>query len=127
VHTKDKIKISEQLKNELQSQIHVEQQVIIHCHFHSLVGGDGIRIWPSTYLFDHHSDHVSTLAFAEGISMFPTWTWLPNGEFSFTLIFSGLPRSCKMFDLVEDCNGNSGSFKVSSIKRTKDDVYHVDL
>ena len=92
-----------------------------------MLGGDGIRIWPSTYLFDLHSDHVSSLVHVEGISMFPTWTITAAGSSAFTLIFSKLPKACHVFDLVEDCDGSPGAFKVTGIKRTSDDVYYVRL
>jgi len=125
--TRPKTIITEEVMEDVLSQTHEESQVIVHCRYHSSMGGDGIRIWPTTYLFDHHSDHVSTLAHAEQISLFPTWTWTKQGDNSFTLIFSGLPKGCTVFDLIEDCNGSPGSFRVTSIRRTRDDVYYVNI
>lgn len=125
--TKPKVEISQEILDQLIQKTSLESQVIVHCIYSSANGADGIRIWPTTYLFDHHSDHVSSLVHAENISMFPTWTWTKRGDNFFTLIFSGLPKSCKVFDLVEDCNGSPGSFRVSSIKRTTQDVYYVGI
>ncbi len=119
--------ISPELLAELSALTSTESQVIVHCIYNSPVGDDGIRIWPSTYLFDHHSDHVSSLVHAENITMYPTWTWTKKGDNTFTLIFSGLPKSCRVFDLIEDCNGSPGSFRVTAIKRTKDDVYYISI
>ena len=104
-----------------------EAQVIVHCSFTSITGHDGIRIWPSTYLFDQHSDHVSSLVHIEGISLYPYWTWVRKGTTRFTLIFKGLPKHCRVFDLLEDCNGAPGSFRIIGIKRTTDDVYYVHI
>lgn len=125
--TQPKIELSPELLEDLKTQVDEIGQVIIHCLFHSPNGGDGIRIWPTTYLFDKHSDHVSTLALAERITTYPVWTITKRGNNTFTLIFTGLPKSCSVFDLIEDCNGASGSFKILNIRRTTDDVYYVQL
>ena len=125
--TKPKLEIAPELLEELKGLTEVEGQVIVHCIYSSMIGGDGIRIWPSTYLFDLHSDHISSLVHVEGISMFPTWTITQAGSSVFTLIFSKLPKSCGAFDLVEDCDGSIGAFRVTGIKRTTDDVYYVRL
>ncbi len=125
--TKPRVEIAPDLLAELQELTEVEGQVIVHCLYSSMLGGDGIRIWPTTYLFDNHSDHVSSLVHAEGISLFPIWTITQAGSFAFTLIFSKLPKSCGVFDLVEDCDGSPGAFRVTGIKRTSDDVYYVRL
>ena len=125
--TRPKINIDPSLLEELSELTYPESQVIVHCIYNSPLGNDGIRIWPTTYLFDQHSDHVSTLAHAEKISMYPVWTWTKKGDNTFTLIFTGLPKSCTVFDLIEDCNGSPGSFRITSITRTQDDVYYVSL
>ena len=90
--TKPKVEIAKKLLDQLLQQTALESQVIVHCIFKSINGDDGIRIWPTTYLFDHHSDHVSSLEHAENISLFPLWTWTKRGDNFFTLIFSGLPQ-----------------------------------
>lgn len=121
-----KIKISPDLLQELETQIHEQGQVVVHCiqvaDFPSL-----IRIWPSTHLYDHHSDHVSDLVHAENISYFPEWTPVDSGENYFTLIFSGLPKHCIVFDLLEICDNQKGAFKVMSITRNETDVYFVQV
>ena len=56
-------------------------------------------------------------------------TWLqlePLMIFNFTLVFSGLPKSCKMFDLVEEIP-QSGGFYHGKIKRNKSDVYSIRI
>lgn len=125
--TKPLVDIAPEIIEQIRESTQEEGQVIVHCIYNSLTGGDGIRIWPTTYLFDLHSDHVSTLEHIEKISLFPIWTWTRPGDNLFTLIFSGLPKSCTVFDLIEDCSGSVGAFRVSSIKRTTSDVYYVSL
>ncbi len=125
--TRPKIDIEPSILDELNELTYPESQVIVHCIYQSPRGEDGIRIWPTTYLFDQHSDHVSTLAHAENISMYPIWTWTKKGDNTFTLIFTGLPKSCAVFDLIEDCNGSAGSFRILSINRTQDDVYYINF
>ena len=125
--TKPDIAIDQSLLDKMKTAVHEQGQVIIHCIYKSAQGNDGIRIWPSTYLFDHHSDHVSQLAHAENITLFPNWTWVGPGDNYFTLIFSGLPKSCSMFDLIEDCNGGSGAFRILNIQRNREDVYYAQI
>jgi len=121
-----KIDISPALLEALETQIHEQGQVVVHCiqvaNFPSL-----IRIWPTTHLYDHHSEHVSTLVHAENITYFPQWTPVDSGENYFTLIFSGLPSHCVVFDLIEICDNQKGAFKVLSITRNETDVYYVQV
>ncbi len=86
-----------------------------------------IRIWPSTYLYDHTSDHKSDLVHAEKISYYPEWTMTDSGEAYFSLVFSGLPKSCTVFDLIEHCTNEGGAFKVLNIPRNESDVYYVQF
>ena len=59
--------------------------------------------------------------------MAPVWTHIPDKlEYSFLLIFSGLPKSCKQFDLVEDIK-EPGGFFVQGITRNETDVYHINI
>ena len=125
--TRPKVEIASELKEQLDQFVQEEGQVIVHCLYASISGLDGIRIWPSTYLYDNSSDHRSNLVHAENISYFPQWTWVGVGENHFTLVFSGLPKSCTSFDLIEDCNGSPGAFKVNGIARNNQDVYYVRI
>jgi len=121
---KPKVEISPEILNELKELIHEQGQVVVHCiqiaDFPSL-----IRIWPTTHLYDHHSEHVSDLVHAENICYFPKWKAVAEGENYFTLIFSGLPNHCVVFDLIEHCTNEGGAFKVMSITRNESDVYYV--
>jgi hypothetical protein len=59
--------------------------------------------------------------------MAPVWTQIPDGrEYAFLLIFSGLPKSCKQFDLVEEI-AEPGGFLVRNISRNDTDVYQIDV
>ena len=119
--------IEKELLESLQEKFEEEKQVIVNCYYHSSSGFDMIRVWPSTFLIDLDSDHVSQLIHAENISMFPQWTDVPYGkDYCFTLIFSGLPKSCERFDLAEIIPESNG-FYVESIKRNKTDIYHVKI
>lgn len=100
--------------------------VYVHCHLRNYSNDALIRIWKTTYLADHGSAHRSELIHAENITFAPQWTRMPGGFYSFLLIFSGLPRSCVQFDLIEDIP-QPGGFTVKNIVRNDTDVYHVDL
>lgn len=120
--------IAKEILESLQTKTEEERQVIVHCCFPaSPFLGNLIRIWHSTYLFDNQSDHRSKLIHAENISISPYWTPVPfMKDFWFTLIFSGLPKDCKSFDLKEVIP-EEGGFFVESIKRNSSDVYRVKI
>lgn len=120
--------IAKELLESLQTKVEEEKQVIVHCCFPaSPFLGNLIRIWHSTYLFDNQSEHRSKLIHAENISISPYWTPVPfMQDFWFTLIFSGLPKDCKSFDLKEVIP-EEGGFFVESIKRNSSDVYRVKI
>lgn len=121
-----KVSISPEILRELETQVHEQGQVVIHC-LHSASEPTFIRIWPSTFLYDHHSEHKSELVHAENISYYPQWKAVETGESHFTLIFSGLPKSCLVFDLKEHCVNQGGAFQVHSIVRNDSDVYYVQV
>ncbi len=120
--------IVKELLESLQTEVQEEQQVIVHCCFPaSPFLGNLIRIWHSTYLFDNQSDHKSRLIHAENITIYPNWTAVPfMKDFWFTLVFSGLPKDCKSFDLKEVIP-EEGGFFVESIKRNSSDIYRVKI
>lgn len=120
--------IAKELLESLQTKAEEEKQVIVHCCFPaSPFLGNLIRIWHSTYLFDNQSEHKSRLIHVENITIYPNWTPVPfMQDFWFTLIFSGLPRDCKSFDLKEVIP-EEGGFFVESIKRNSMDVYRVKI
>lgn len=126
--TKPKIHISQEILEQLQTFTQSEGQVIVHCLLYSTIKtGTLVRIWPTTYLMDKHSDHRSTLVTAENITFYPTWQQVPPGKIAhFTLIFSGLPKSCSVFDLLELIPQANG-FQASHIKRNETDVYYIRL
>jgi len=121
-----KVDISPDLLSELKELVQEAGQVVIHC-IQTTPGPTYIRIWPTTYLYDQHSDHVSELVHAENITYFPQWKPVDAGENHFTLIFSGLPKSCIVFDLLEHCDNQAGAFRVLSIPRNETDVYYVQI
>lgn len=101
--------------------------VYVHCNFHNLWKNMLIRIWKTTYLVDNISTVRSKLLHAENISIAPVWTQIPDGgNYSFLLIFSGLPKSCKQFDLVEEI-AEPGGFFIQNIFRNETDIYHIDI
>jgi len=123
---KPKVDISPDILSELETMIYEQGQVVVHC-IQTTEYPSYIRIWPTTYLYDHHSAHTSELVHAENITMFPVWKPVGAGENHFTLIFSGLPMSCLVFDLMEQCDNQAGAFKVSGILRNDSDVYFVEI
>jgi hypothetical protein len=118
------VKLEDEVREEILSQIHEEGMVIVHCSYHAEIDG-GIRIWRTTFLIDKASGDRSTMHHAENITMAPEWTFVPEGKsWRFTLVFSPLPKSCEFFDLLEEIP-QPGGFFVQNIRRNKSDVYHV--
>ena len=126
--TKPKVEIAPDLLDELLSQPQEEGQVILHCiSSGGAMYGMYVRIWESTYLFDHNSGHQSELVHFENISKAPEWTYVEQGRaLRYSLIFSGLPKGCKSFDLREVIS-EPNAFEVLDIKRNETDVYFVKL
>mgnify|MGYP000739942103 FL=1 len=108
-------------------KIKEESQVTIHFKYTGSMWGNKIRIWKSTFLHAKGSSHRSSLVHVENISVHPTWTHVSAGEtINFTLIFSGLPKDCESFDLIEDIP-EPGGFIINDIKRNNSDVYHFTM
>ncbi len=104
-----------------------DSYVYVHCHFDNQWQDMLIRIWKTTYLLDRHSSAKAELIHAENITYAPLWTLIPDKQpFTFLLIFTGLPKSCKVFDLLEQIS-EPGGFHVGNIVRNETDVYHVNL
>ena len=126
--TKPKITIAKELKSKIKEQADLEKQVIVHCKIKTPASLQmGIRIWPTTFLFDHTSEHKSQLVHQENIPLMPGWKSIPSGSiYTFTLIFNGLPRTCYKFHLIE-LTPQTGGFESLNIIRNKTDVYTVEL
>ena len=62
---------------------------------------------------------------AYNISSFPIWKMVNSGH-RFTLIFEGLDKSCKIFDLLEDIP-EPGGFNIKNITRNTTDVYWLGI
>lgn len=120
--------IADELLLQLQAEIVQEKQVILHCGYRSDVHlEEKIRIWSSTYLVDRHSNHISKLIHCENISLYPEWTDLPFGkQYWFTLVFSGLPSDCMVFDFIEYIPQSGGFFR-EGISRNASDVYKIQI
>lgn len=104
-----------------------DSYVYVHCHYQNEYDEMFIRVWRSTFLIDRTSDSRAQLVHAENISYAPQWTFIPGKQlYTFLLIFSALPKDCKVFDLVEDIP-QAGGFHVSGIARNGQDVYHVTI
>lgn len=98
-----------------------ERQTIVHC---SCSEDYAYRIWPSTFLIEHHSGKRAKLITAFNISFAPQWT-LNDGR-GFTLIFEGLSKGCIAFDLKEVIP-QDGGFEIIGIQRNHTDVYQVSF
>lgn len=124
---KREVKIDKSTRHKLLTQIKEEAQVIVHCSFTNLLGGARIRIWKSTFLYAQNSSHRSKLIHAENITMYPTWMNVGRKQtVNFTLIFTGLPKHCKQFDLIEKIP-EEGGFVIKNIERNNTDVYLHDI
>ena len=120
------VKIDKRLKEELLYQIQEEGTVIVHCT-HTSLFGTNIRIWNSTVLIDRESGNRSRLLHALNITIAPIWMEVPPGTtVMFTLFFSSLPKTCTIFDFLEDIP-ESGGIEIWGIKRNKSDVYKVTI
>ena len=124
---KPKTKVDVAIKYDVQQIVDEERQVTVHCKYGAGNEGDMIRIWKSTFLYARDSNHKSPLIHTLKISIYPGWTFIEAGKtIFFTLIFSGLPHSCKSFDLIENIP-EPGGFFVENISRNNLDVYNVDI
>lgn len=120
------LKLDEDLKEEILSEMIEEGMVIVHCAYTPKEDGL-VRIWVTTFLIDKATGERSRLVHAENITFAPYWTIVPQGStHRFTLIFAPLPKECMFFDLLEDIP-QSGGFFIQNIKRNKQDVYHVKV
>ena len=126
--TKPKVEIAPDILKKLQECFKEEGQVIVHCiSGGSLFYDNYVRIWKSTYLYDHTSDHVSELVHIQNISLAPEWTLVPAGTIlHYSLIFTSLPKDCTTFDL-EELISQPGRFSAQNIQRNKTDVYYIRL
>ena len=103
----------------------VESQVVVHCRFTGRFDDDKVRVWKSTFLVAKDSEHRSELVSAFNVSMYPEWTILKKGAvLNFTLIFTGLPKSCRSFDFLEIIP-QPGGFVKRNIARNQTDVYRI--
>jgi hypothetical protein len=124
---KDKPGVEIEVLTEIEGLTSEDSFVYVHCYFRNSSENMLIRIWKTTYLVDSLSNARSKLIHAENISIAPAWTHIPvNSEYAFLLIFAGLPKSCKQFDLVEEIP-EPGGFVVHNISRNDTDVYHINL
>jgi len=104
-----------------------DSYVYVHCYFDNPGSNTLIRIWKTTFLVDPLSRARSSLVHSENISLAPQWTLIPDGiTFSFLLVFSKLPKSCRQFDLKEEIP-QPGGFYVRAIQRNDIDVYHINI
>jgi hypothetical protein len=119
--------ISESVKQSLAFLTIEEAQVTVHVSYQVTNPGEGIRIWPTTYLVPQEGGNKSSLLTQDNISLAPYWTILrKKGDYRFTLIFSALPKDCKLFHLWEDID-QPGGFLIRNIRRNNSDVYQVRL
>ncbi|MFN5518520.1 MAG: hypothetical protein ACK53R_10200 [Bacteroidota bacterium] len=121
------LEIENALRKQLLDQIKEESQVIVHCSFKATYPYSQIRIWKSTFLYPRDAETRSALIHCENISLYPDWMPVEYGQtLIFTLVFSGLPKECKSFDLMEKIP-EPGGFEIRNIRRNSTDVYHVDI
>lgn len=116
--------IDPQWVKEIKQQADEQQKVLVHL---SLLGPMQYRIWPTTYLFDQHSDHRSCLLHIENLSVYPEWSEVQDGKVrSGLLIFEGLPKTCTSFDFQEIIP-ESGAFTLTGITRNDEDIYSIEI
>lgn len=125
--SKTKPEVEDKVLASIEPSVIEDSYVYVHCYFDNSWEEALIRIWRTTFLVDHVSGAKSSLVHAENISIAPMWTVIPdNRVHTFILIFSALPKTCKVFDLVEEIP-QPGGFHVRNIQRNESDVYHVTM
>jgi hypothetical protein len=107
-------------------QLFEEKVTIVHCTyiFPAIYEPVVIRIWPTTYLIQDDGNRKKLLQ-GYNITPFPEWKLVKSGH-RFTLIFEGLDKECRVFDLLEDIP-EPGAFRFEHIERNKTDVYRLDF
>ena len=121
------VKIDKATRHKLLNQVEEDAQVIVHCSYTGTMGYVKIRIWKSTFLYAKNSSHRSKLVHVENITMHPIWMNVIRGQtVNFTLIFTGLPKHCKQFDMIENIT-EPGGFVIKNIERNNCDVYLIDM
>ena len=122
------IEIDPELRRAAEEMIASEGQVIVHCLIRATTFSSVfIRIWQTTYLYPKGSDRKSELVHFENVTLAPEWSRVPAGSAAiFSLFFSSLPKSCTVFDLVEEI-AQPGGFIVKNIPRNDSDVYYVQF
>jgi hypothetical protein len=120
----EKFSICEDLKEKLKVQ--QEGQVVVHFQYKCIEPrGIWLKAWKTTYLFDTHSSHKSELLYVEQLPLQPNFVSVKYREsFSFTMIFSPLPKDCTHFDLKEIIP-ETGEFCFTNIARNATDIYHI--
>lgn len=99
----------------------IEKYTIVHCIKRIATS---VRIWPTTFLVQDNGEKKKLVA-AYNISKYPNWEWI-EADHQFTLVFEGLDKECKTFDLLEDIP-EPGGFEVNSIVRNCTDVYSLKI
>lgn len=127
--TEPNIQIDPEILAELTNETEEAGQVVLHILYNTHMNTFmNIRIWPTTYLFDQHSNHRSELVHVENICLYPNWMpCFPGEKFHFTLIFSGLPKNCTVFDFIEVCDNEAGAFEARGLHRNATDVYFLEV
>ena len=127
--TEPNIQIDPEILAELTNETEEAGQVVLHNLYNTPMNTFmNIRIWPTTYLFDQHSNHRSELVHVENICLYPNWMpCFPGEKFHFTLIFSGLPKNCTVFDFIEVCDNEAGAFEARGLHRNATDVYFLEV
>jgi hypothetical protein len=120
------INIDPKIKNDLLTEFEEQAMVIVHCSYSAIID-IGIRIWSSTFLIDRITGSKSKLLHALNIIFAPEWIIVKGGTtMRFTLIFSALPKTCEVFDFIEEAPNLFG-FEIFGIKRNSSDVYNVSI
>ncbi|GAA4337781.1 hypothetical protein [Flaviaesturariibacter amylovorans] len=97
-----------------------ERSTIVHC---TLTVACLLRISPQTFLVQEDGSRRALLH-AYRIVQAPAWDFA-GPDHNFTLVFEGLGRTCRAFDLVEDVQ-EPYPFHFTGIARNGSDVYHLE-
>ncbi len=107
-------------------ELQTERCAIVHCRFFT-EELCGVRIWPSTFLFENNGRKCQLIK-AFNISLMPKWTehFVMHDFIRFTLVFEGLSKECGSFRLQEAI-AEQYAFHSKEIARNSTDVYFEEV
>jgi len=129
-HTKNLVQFNNVATESLLANAKEQGQVIVHCLHYGCSSECGrtikceLKLNPSVQLIPKNGAIISKLLHAYNINLPPAKNIKESYGTEFTLVFSGLPKDCTVFDFLEPDEDGRG-WNVKNIKRNNTDVYYI--